>query len=218
MNKRRLAALAIVISVAAILASSFPLTQAKANHCCPSQSQTPKTDTKKSVSTRALNIERQRARTRALNLERQRARTRVSSLERKPVRVGVSSLEKKAIRVETLSLDMIHSRELPIAILSIDKAAKAVESGDKKTVLAELDKALNTLIAIYGALGTHVKPLFVNNHCPIMGSPIKPDVVVENLARNYKGQKVAFCCAGCPSAWDKLTDAQKQAKLSKVKL
>lgn len=205
MNKRRLATGIIVISVAVIIAVSFPLTQAKADHCHPSHKQTPKTDMKKPV------------RTRALNLERQRARTRVSSLEKKPVRVGVSSLEKKAIRVETLSLDMIHSRELLIAILSIDKAAKAVESGDNKTALAELNKAQKMLITIYGAIGTHLKPQFANNRCPIMGSPINPEKVATNLIRDYKGQKVAFCCAGCPSMWDKLTDAQKQDKLAKVK-
>ena len=205
MNKRRLATVVIVIGVAVIIAVSLPLTQAQADHCHPSHKQTPKTDMKKPV------------RTRALNLERQRARARVSSIDNSPVRVKDSNLEKKPVRVETLSLDMIHSRELPIAILSIDKAAKAVESGDKKTVLAELDKALNTLIAIYGALGTHVKPQFANNRCLIMGSPINPEKVTKNLIRDYKGQKVAFCCAGCPSTWDKLTDAQKQAKLPKVK-
>jgi len=217
MNKRRLATVVIVIGVAVIIAASLPLTQAQADHCHPSHKQTPKTDMKKPVRTRTLDLERQRARTRALNLERQRARTRVSSLEKKPVRVGVSSLEKKAIRVETLSLDMIHSRELPIAILSIDKAAKAVESGDNKTALAELHKAQKMLIRIYGAIGTHLKPQFANNRCPIMGSPINPEKVATNLIRDYKGQKVAFCCAGCPSMWDKLTDAQKQDKLAKVK-
>ncbi len=205
MNKRRLATVVIVIGVAVIIAVSLPLTQAQADHCHPSHKQTPKTDMKKPV------------RTRALNLERQRARARVSSIDKAPVRVKDSNLEKKPVRVETLSLDMIRSRELPIAILSIDKAAKAVESGDNKTALAELNKAQKMLIAIYGALGKHVKPQFANNRCPIMGSPINPNRISKNLIRDYKGQKVAFCCAGCPSAWDKLTDAQKQAKLPKVK-
>lgn len=205
MNKRRLATGVIVIGVAVIIAISLPLTQVKANHCHPNHSQTPKTDVKKPV------------RTRALNLERQRARARVSSIDNSPVRVKDSNLEKKPVRVETLSLDMIHSRELPIAILSIDKAAKAVESGDNKTALAELNKAQKMLITIYGALGKHVKPQFANNRCPIMGSPINPNRISKNLIRDYKGQKVAFCCAGCPSTWDKLTDAQKQAKLPKVK-
>ena len=54
---------------------------------------------------------------------------------------------------------------------------------------------------------------FANVRCPIMGSPINPDKVPANLTREYKGQKVAFCCGGCPPAWDKLSDAEKDAKL-----
>ena len=124
---------------------------------------------------------------------------------------------KHPMTAETLSLEKIHSRHLPMVMLSIDKAAKAVESGDTKTALAELHKAQKMLRAIYGAIGTHVKPQFVNNRCPIMGSPINTNMVAKNLTRDYKGQKVAFCCDGCPSAWDKLTDAEKNTKLAKVK-
>ncbi|MCH8120716.1 MAG: hypothetical protein IIC00_13450 [Planctomycetes bacterium] len=120
-------------------------------------------------------------------------------------------------RAGTLSLEKIHTENLPIVMLSIDKATKAIESGDKKTALAELHKARKMLFAIYGAIGTHVKPQFVNNRCPIMGSPINPEKVTKNLVRDYTGQKVAFCCAGCPSMWDKLPNALKQAKLAKVK-
>jgi hypothetical protein len=54
---------------------------------------------------------------------------------------------------------------------------------------------------------------FVNTHCPIMGGRIDPARVPASLTREYKGQKVAFCCGMCPGAWDKLTDAQKDAKL-----
>ncbi len=59
MNKRRLATVIIVIGVAVIIAASLPLTQTKANHCHPNHSQTPKTDVKKPVRTRASNLERQ---------------------------------------------------------------------------------------------------------------------------------------------------------------
>ncbi len=59
MNKRRLATGVIVIGVAVIIAASLPLTQTKANHCHPSHSQTPKTDVKKPVRTKASNLERQ---------------------------------------------------------------------------------------------------------------------------------------------------------------
>jgi hypothetical protein len=57
---------------------------------------------------------------------------------------------------------------------------------------------------------------FANTKCPIMGGAIDPAKVPESLTRVYKDQKVAFCCAMCPGQWDKLTDAQKDAKLQAV--
>ncbi len=127
------------------------------------------------------------------------------------------NMKHSSIIAGTLSLGKIHTENLPIVMLSVDKAVRAIESGDKKTALAELHKARKMLIAIYGAIGTHLKPQFVNNRCPIMGLPINPEKVIKNLVRDYMGQKVAFCCVGCPSTWDKLPNAQKQAKLAKVK-
>ncbi len=57
---------------------------------------------------------------------------------------------------------------------------------------------------------------FVNNLCPIMGSKMDLAKVPEKFTRTYKGKKVAFCCASCPAAWDKLSDTEKDTKLSKV--
>lgn len=54
---------------------------------------------------------------------------------------------------------------------------------------------------------------FINSLCPIMGTKIVPANVPENLTREFGDKKVAFCCAGCPAAWDKLTDEVKQEKL-----
>lgn len=54
----------------------------------------------------------------------------------------------------------------------------------------------------------------VNGTCPIMGSVIDPAKVPASLTRDFKGQKVGFCCAGCPDSWDKLTDEEKTAKLA----
>lgn len=54
----------------------------------------------------------------------------------------------------------------------------------------------------------------VNGTCPIMGNPIDPAKVPVSLTRDFKGQKVGFCCGGCPPAWDKLTDEEKAAKLA----
>jgi hypothetical protein len=67
------------------------------------------------------------------------------------------------------------------------------------------------------AAGSPANPAgVVNARCPIMGGTINTATVPESLTREYKGQKVAFCCAMCPGQWDKLSDADKDAKLSKV--
>ena len=57
---------------------------------------------------------------------------------------------------------------------------------------------------------------YVNTRCPIMGGVINPARVTDDLTREYKGQKVAFCCGGCPAEWDKLSPAEKDAKLKAV--
>lgn len=123
---------------------------------------------------------------------------------------------KHAVKPENAGIELIYSRHLPAALASIEKAVKAVEADNKTVALDELQKAQRTLATVSQALAKHVKPTFVNTRCPIMGPPVNPKKVTKNLIRDYKGQKVAFCCAGCPSAWDKLTDLQKQAKLAKA--
>ena len=115
------------------------------------------------------------------------------------------------------SLEEMHSTHVPMVVTSIDKAKQALGSGDPSTVLAELNKARQMLMAIDESLATYVKPKFANDRCPVMGTPINPDKVAENLIRDYRAQKIAFCCAGCPEQWDRLTDSQKQAKLAKVR-
>ena len=64
--------------------------------------------------------------------------------------------------------------------------------------------------------GPSAKTEFVNDRCPMMGTPMDLESVPASLTREYKGQKVAFCCAACPTGWDKLTDEQKDEKLSAV--
>jgi hypothetical protein len=58
---------------------------------------------------------------------------------------------------------------------------------------------------------------YANVRCPIMGGLINPKKVTASVLRTYKGEKVAFCCPGCPAAWDKLGAAQKEAKLAKAR-
>ena len=126
-------------------------------------------------------------------------------------------MHESATSKKPTSLEKLYTEHLPIAMASVKRAAEAVESGDKRVALVDLRKAQMLLTIIYSDLGKHVKPQFANNRCPIMNSPIKAEKVTKNLIKDYKGQKIAFCCAGCPATWDKLSDTQKQAKLAKVK-
>jgi hypothetical protein len=208
MNKRRLVTVVAIVGVAAILTVGLPMTQVKADHCHPEHTKaaaTPPTPARRPVSPRVPNA------------GRQRDRTRVPGTRSAPVRTGVSSLQNGTVGSQTLSFEEIYSRDFPMAIVSLGEALKAIESGDRQTELAELGKALDKLITVYKALGTQVKPQFANSlRCPIMGSPIDINAVDASLTRDYQGGKVAFCCAGCPTAWDQLSDPQKQAKIPGV--
>ncbi len=77
--------------------------------------------------------------------------------------------------------------------------------------------AMVLLVVIPGCQKGSDKPSpYVNTQCPIMGSAIDPADVPADHVREYKGQKVAFCCDQCVVAWDKLSDSEKDAKLAKA--
>lgn len=49
----------------------------------------------------------------------------------------------------------------------------------------------------------------VNSTCPIMaGRPVKSDTTTYV---EYNGVKVGFCCTGCDTKWENLSDADKKA-------
>ncbi|MFO0828105.1 MAG: hypothetical protein U0572_08140 [Phycisphaerales bacterium] len=49
-----------------------------------------------------------------------------------------------------------------------------------------------------------------NYYCVVMlNDPVDPTVT-----REWKGQKVGFCCQGCIKKWDAMTDAQKDAAVT----
>lgn len=123
---------------------------------------------------------------------------------------------KQSPKPAMLTLESINSAHLPMVIESLHHAVMAVESGDKTAALTELKKAAKMLAEIRQTIAGLVKPQLANTSCPIMGGQIRPDNIRETLLRDYEGQKVAFCCAGCPSTWDKFSDAQKDAKLAIV--
>lgn len=58
---------------------------------------------------------------------------------------------------------------------------------------------------------------FVNVRCPMMDAEIDAANVTVELIRDFKGQKVALCCAECLVTWDKLSDDEKATKLAAAK-
>jgi hypothetical protein len=53
----------------------------------------------------------------------------------------------------------------------------------------------------------------VNDVCPMSGQPVDPDAPPVQ----HDGKTVGFCCGGCVSPWDKMTDAEKDAFLAAYK-
>ena len=72
-----------------------------------------------------------------------------------------------------------------------DKLSEA----DKKAKLSAAMEKQNSMVA--------------NAKCPITGQPINKTIDM----RIYDGKIVGFCCAACPAEGDKLSDADKKAKL-----
>lgn len=56
----------------------------------------------------------------------------------------------------------------------------------------------------------------VNEYCPIAPSHRvgRNKTTVSQHTRIYKGQRVGFCCDGCPGTWDSLTEQQRDAALA----
>ena len=108
--------------------------------------------------------------------------------------------------------------QLPELARAVDAAIKAVENDQKAEALAELQKvkALLAKCQEQCRAATAGQAKFANDRCPVSGLTIDPAKVTDTLVREYKGQRVAFCCGSCPAAWDKLTDAQKDVKLQAV--
>jgi hypothetical protein len=114
------------------------------------------------------------------------------------------------------ALAIMCSQHLPSLQNSIKSIIGQIESGNQQAALLELKRVQSTLENLRTAFERQMKPAFVNTNCPIMGTPIQATNVPPSLIRTLDGQKVAFCCPGCPAAWDRLSPAEKVAKLTAV--
>lgn len=53
----------------------------------------------------------------------------------------------------------------------------------------------------------------MNDTCPMMDMPVGSNPATVS----YKGETIGFCCEGCVSAWNKLSDSQKAEKVAMMK-
>jgi ribosomal protein S20 len=100
---------------------------------------------------------------------------------------------------------------------AIKAAMEAIDKGDMKAAKSELEKADKLLATVHKTMEESMDKMpCVNNKCPISGKSIDMMDRPKDCTRMYKWQKVGFCCTMCPATWDKLTDAEKDAKLKGV--
>ncbi len=112
---------------------------------------------------------------------------------------------KSHARHKAVSADHLHK-----AMAKLDDAEDAIKNGKTKNAHKAIQEARKMIASVYQT----VRPAVANEKCPIMGRKVKTDAVPANLYRTFKGKGVAFCCGGCPSAWDKLSDDKKVEKLA----
>ena len=60
------------------------------------------------------------------------------------------------------------------------------------------------------AASVETAPIIVNSTCPVMGSPVDPEVTTAS----YNGMAVGFCCEGCVDGWAAMADDEKDAFLA----
>lgn len=110
----------------------------------------------------------------------------------------------------------VDAKQLSAIQEAVARAIAHLEAGHQQDALKELKQAQGSLETLRRMMDKNAAPSFVNDRCPIMGTPIDPTKIPAALMRAYEGHKVAFCCAGCPQAWDRLSNAEKTAKLASV--
>lgn len=108
-------------------------------------------------------------------------------------------------------------KDVSAAKAAIQSAIEAIDKGDTKAAKSELKKAEKLLATVHKSIEENVAMMpCVNERCPISGKTIDMMNRPKDCTRMYKGMKVGFCCPNCPPEWDKLNDAEKEAKLKEA--
>jgi len=107
--------------------------------------------------------------------------------------------------------------DISAAKAAIKAAIAAIDKGDTTTAKIEMEKADKLLSNVHKCMKENMQKMpCCNAKCPIMGKPIDRMNCPKELTCMYKDMKVGFCCGACKPEWDKLTDAEKDAKLKDV--
>jgi len=131
----------------------------------------------------------------------------------------VESIDKKVVNETPEDNDICYQicqanmQYVNAALVSLDTASGAIDSGDTITAKAELEKAKTLLIAVKKSMDKYTSRAPVaNSCCPITGKPIDPNAP-ESQTRMYKGKKIGFSSPACSLVWDTLSDSEKDDKL-----
>ena len=120
---------------------------------------------------------------------------------------------RHGVAVSTLALLVLAGGVIVLVTGCKPKEAAPVKTVGPTTCPAVVAPATCAAVKAPAKARTKAQAKVVNVRCPISGKKINRAKVPDSLIREYKGQKVGFCCPNCPPEWDKLTDAEKDAKL-----
>jgi len=131
----------------------------------------------------------------------------------------VESIDKKVVNEIPEGNDICYQicqtnmQYVNAAMVSLNAASGAIDSGDTVTAKAELEKAKTLLTAVKESMDKYMSRTPVANvYCPITGKPIDPNAP-EDQTRMHKGKKIGFSSPACSLVWDTLSDSEKDAKL-----
>jgi len=135
----------------------------------------------------------------------------------------VESIDKKVVNETPQGNDICYQicqanmQYVNAAMVSLDTASGAIDSGDTITAKAELEKAKTLLTAVKQSMEKYmIKTPVDNAYCPITGKPVDPNAP-EDQTRMHKGRKIGFSSSACSLVWDTLSDSEKDAKLEELK-
>lgn len=104
--------------------------------------------------------------------------------------------------------------DVAAAKAAIKAAIEAIDKGDAKIAKIKMEKAEKLLANVHKCMKENVEQMpCCNAKCPISGKSIDRMNCPKELTCVYKDMKIGFCCPNCQPEWNKLTDAEKDAKL-----